>query len=86
VYKLTEESLWLEEAQRVFRWFLGKNDLRMPLYDAATGGCRDGLHPDRINENQGAESTLSFLMALLEMQEAKVANARERHVEMSISS
>jgi hypothetical protein len=58
----------------------------MPLYDAATGGCRDGLHPDRINENQGAESTLSFLMALLEMQEAKVANARERHVEMSISS
>jgi len=86
VYKLTEESFWLEEAQRVFRWFLGKNDLRMPLYDAATGGCRDGLHPDRINENQGAESTLSFLMALLEMQEAKVANARERHVEMSISS
>jgi hypothetical protein len=58
----------------------------MPLYDAATRGCRDGLHPDRINENQGAESTLSFLMALLEMQEAKVANARERHVEMSISS
>jgi len=53
VYKLTEESFWLEEAQRVFRWFLGKNDLRMPLYDAATGGCRDGLHPDRINENQG---------------------------------
>jgi hypothetical protein len=37
------------------------------LYDPATGGCRDGLHPDRANENQGAESTLSFLMALLEM-------------------
>jgi hypothetical protein len=86
VYKLTEESFWLEEAQRVFRWFLGKNDLRMPLYDATTGGCRDGLHPDRINENQGAESTLSFLMALLEMQAVKVANAREQHFEMSISS
>jgi len=86
VYKLTEESFWLEEAQRVFRWFLGKNDLHLPLYDAATGGCRDGLHPDRINENQGAESTLSFLMALLEMQEAKDANAQELHVEMSISS
>ena len=86
VYRLTEEGLWFEEAQRVFRWFLGKNDLQAPLYDASTGGCRDGLHPDRINENQGAESTLSFLMALLEMREAKVSNARERHLEMSSSS
>ena len=86
VYRLTEEGLWFEEAQRVFRWFLGKNDLQVPLYDATTGGCRDGLHPDRINENQGAESTLSFLMALLEMHEAKVTNARERHLEMSSSS
>jgi glycosyltransferase involved in cell wall biosynthesis len=86
VYKLTEESYWLEEAARVFRWFLGKNDLRLPLYDASTGGCRDGLHPDRINENQGAESTLSFLMALLELQRAKVTNAREQQLEMSISS
>jgi glycosyltransferase involved in cell wall biosynthesis len=86
VYRLTEECYWFEEAQRVFRWFLGKNDLRIPLYDAKSGGCRDGLHPDRINENQGAESTLSFLMALLEMQEAKATNARERQLEMSISS
>ena len=86
VYRLTEEGLWFEEAQRVFRWFLGKNDLQVPLYDATTGGCRDGLHPDRINENQGAESTLSFLMALLEMHEAKVTNARERHLEMSSTS
>jgi hypothetical protein len=86
VYRLTEEGLWFEEAQRVFRWFLGKNDLQVPLYDSITGGCRDGLHPDRINENQGAESTLSFLMALLEMHEAKVTNARERHLEMSSSS
>jgi hypothetical protein len=86
VYRLTEESQWYEEAQRVFRWFLGKNDLRVPLYDATTGGCRDGLHPDRVNENQGAESTLSFLMALLEMQEVKVTNAQEPHLEMSASS
>ncbi|MGD0629484.1 MAG: glycosyltransferase family 4 protein [Terracidiphilus sp.] len=86
VYRLTEEGLWFEEAQRVFRWFLGKNDLQVPLYDATTGGCRDGLHPDRINENQGAESTLSFLMAQLEMHEAKVTNAQERHLEMSSSS
>jgi glycosyltransferase involved in cell wall biosynthesis len=85
VYKLTEESQWLEEARRVFGWFLGKNDLQAPLYDALTGGCRDGLHPDRVNENQGAESTLSFLMALLEMQTAKVASADELYHGMSVS-
>jgi hypothetical protein len=50
-----------------------------------TGGCRDGLHPDRVNENQGAESTLSFLMALLEMQDAKVASVDELHHGMSVS-
>jgi glycosyltransferase involved in cell wall biosynthesis len=86
VYRLTEEGQWLVEAQRVFRWFFGKNDLRVPLYDAITGGCRDGLHPERVNENQGAESTLSFLMALLDMQEVKVTNAQEQHLEMSTSS
>jgi len=85
VYRLTEESQWLEEARRVFAWFLGMNDLQIPLYDALTGGCRDGLHPDRVNENQGAESTLSFLMALLEMQTAKVASADELHQGMSVS-
>jgi len=82
VYKLTEESQWRDAAWRAFRWFLGKNDLQVSLYDASTGGCQDGLHPDRVNENQGAESTLSFLMALLEMQAAKVANVDELHQEM----
>lgn len=86
VYKLTEESQWLDEAHRVFNWFLGKNDLQTPLYDATTGGCRDGLHPDRVNENQGAESTLSFLMALLEMQATKVASEHERNHGMSVAS
>jgi len=85
VYRLTEESQWLEEARKAFRWFLGKNDLQIPLYDAVTGGCRDGLHPDRVNENQGAESTLSFLMALLDMQAAKVVSVEELHHGMSIS-
>lgn len=83
-YRLTEEGCWLEEAQRAFNWFLGKNDLQVPVYDPMTGGCKDGLHPDRINENQGAESTLSFLMALLEMQAAKVASVSEQHQEMSV--
>jgi hypothetical protein len=44
--------------------------LQQSLYDSRTGGCRDGLHADRVNENQGAESTLSFLLALLEMRTA----------------
>jgi len=85
-YRLTGEGYWLEEAQLIFAWFLGKNDLQVPLYDTSTGGCRDGLHPDRVNENQGAESTLSFLMAILEMQEAKAASEKILHREMSISS
>jgi glycosyltransferase involved in cell wall biosynthesis len=85
VYRLTEERQWSEEAQRVFSWFLGKNDLQAPLYDPITGGCRDGLHPDRVNENQGAESTLSFLMALLEMRAAKIAIVGELHQEMSVT-
>jgi hypothetical protein len=84
-YRLTHEEKWSEEADLVFRWFLGKNDLQVPLYDETTGGCRDGLHPDRVNENQGAESTLSFLMALLEMQGAQLTHKEEPHHEMSIS-
>jgi glycosyltransferase involved in cell wall biosynthesis len=85
VYKFTGENQWHEEARRVFGWFLGKNDLQASLYDPITGGCRDGLHPDRVNENQGAESTLSFLMALLEMQTAKTLDADQPTAEMSLS-
>ena len=66
-YRVTGDSRWRTEAWSAFNWFLGDNDLQLSLYDSVTGGCRDGLHPDRANENQGAESTLSFLMALLEM-------------------
>jgi hypothetical protein len=66
-YRLTGDGRWRNEAWSAFNWFLGDNDLQLPLYDSSTGGCRDGLHPDRANQNQGAESTLSFLMALLEM-------------------
>jgi glycosyltransferase involved in cell wall biosynthesis len=66
-YRVTGDNRWRGEAWSAFKWFLGDNDLQVPLYDSVTGGCRDGLHPDRANQNQGAESTLSFLMALLEM-------------------
>jgi hypothetical protein len=66
-FRATGDERWMKEAWSAFNWFLGDNDLQIVLYDSSTGGCRDGLHPDRANENQGAESTLSFLMALLEM-------------------
>lgn len=65
--RVTRNPRWRTEALRAFNWFLGQNDLQLPLYDGSTGGCRDGLHPDRLNENQGAESTLVFLTALLEL-------------------
>jgi glycosyltransferase involved in cell wall biosynthesis len=66
-YRLTGDKHWRKEARRAFEWFLGRNDLNLPIYDPTTGGCRDGLHPERANENQGAESTLAFLQALLEL-------------------
>lgn len=69
-FRVTGESNWHREAWSAFNWFLGNNDLQLPLYDSGTGGCRDGLHPERANQNQGAESSLSFLMSLLEMRAA----------------
>jgi hypothetical protein len=67
-YHATSDEFWVAEAWRAFEWFLGRNDLGLALYDSTTGGCRDGLHVDRLSRNQGAESTLAFLLALAEMQ------------------
>jgi glycosyltransferase involved in cell wall biosynthesis len=66
-YHSTHDPVWADHAQRCFEWFLGRNDLNVPLYDEAIGGCRDGLHSTGVNENQGAESTLSWLIALASM-------------------
>lgn len=67
-YYGTRDEKWLNEARKAFDWFLGSNDLGQPLYDSRTGGCFDELLIDRVNRNQGAESTLSFLIARQEMQ------------------
>jgi glycosyltransferase involved in cell wall biosynthesis len=72
-YRATDDVWWYEQAQRAFDWFLGWNDLGLELYASTTGGCRDALHVDRVNENQGAESTLAFLLSLAEMQSVKNA-------------
>jgi glycosyltransferase involved in cell wall biosynthesis len=66
-YQATESRDYLENIYMAFNWFLGKNDLGVTLYDFRRGGCRDGLHPSRVNENEGAESTLSWLMSLQRM-------------------
>jgi len=66
-FRATQDAVWSREAQRAFEWFLGRNDLGVPLYDSNSGGCSDGLHQDRVSENQGAESTLAFHLSLAEM-------------------
>ena len=63
---------------RAFDWFLGNNDLQLPLVDLETGSCRDGLHADRPNENRGAESVLSYLLGLLEVRKLGRTLAVER--------
>jgi glycosyltransferase involved in cell wall biosynthesis len=70
--RTTCDASWAERARSAFNWFIGENQLKLPLYDPRTGGCRDGLHADRVNENQGAESCLCFLASLLEMRAANV--------------
>lgn len=69
-HRVTQNPRWVIDARRAFRWFIGHNMLAQPLFDSVTGGCHDGLHEKRMNRNQGAESTLSFLCALAEMREA----------------
>ena len=78
-HHLTGDKYWQKEARRAFEWFLGRNDLHLPVYDPTTGGCRDGLHSDRPNENQGAESTLAFLQSLLELRLAENVNRPNAH-------
>jgi hypothetical protein len=65
-YRITGEKLWLNRARAAFGWLLGENHLDLPLYEPENGGCRDGLHADRANQNMGAESTLSMLLSLCE--------------------
>ena len=67
-YQVTGDRFWADEARRAFAWFLGQNDLATSVYNPESGGCRDGLHVDRVNLNEGAESTLAFLSALVEIQ------------------
>jgi hypothetical protein len=66
-YEATKDRRFLSLQRRAFNWFLGENDLGIPLYDSETKGCGDGLGAEGVNLNEGAESTLSFLLSLLTM-------------------
>ena len=80
----TKEPAWCEQAHLAFDWFLGRNDLGQPVYDTRTGGCHDGLQENRLNENQGAESTLAFLLSLAEMQSLENSQAAFRSPKPSL--
>jgi glycosyltransferase involved in cell wall biosynthesis len=74
-WRAKDDAEWPQAAMRAFGWFLGENDLQAALIDPHTGSCSDGLHPDRVNENKGAESVLSYLLGLLEMRQFQAAAA-----------
>jgi len=80
-WRVEGDPEWKADAERAFGWFFGANDLSLPLVDPETGGCRDGLHPDRVNENQGGESAVSYLLSQLEMRQiARVVDGRSKFV------
>lgn len=68
-FRCTQDPLWRTRARTCFDWFLGGNDTQSVIYDYHTGGCRDGLEPDGPNLNEGAESTLAWLVSALTMQD-----------------
>ncbi len=73
--RITGDEAWARDAWRCFEWFVGRNDLGVPLYDQVTGGCCDGLQPHGANANQGAESCLAHLLSVLELHRY----ARDKH-------
>ena len=78
---------WRACAGRAFAWFLGSNDLLVPLVDLDTGSCRDGLHPDRANENRGGESVVSYLLSLAEIRQAhRLGESRAKFLPRSMSN
>lgn len=71
-FKITSQQSYKNLARQCFSWFLGNNSLHLPLYNYQTGGCYDGLHPDRVNLNQGAESLVSYLLARVALSSTQI--------------
>jgi len=80
-WSLTGNAAWRAAASLAFSWFLGQNDLGLALIDAETGACRDGLHPDRANQNCGGESVVSYLLSLSDMQRFERAGTTQPHTQ-----
>lgn len=76
--RATDQPSYGDQAVRAFEWFLGRNRLGLEVYDFATGGCHDGLGEDATNDNEGAESTLSFLQSLLALNSAGLQSSLPR--------
>ena len=74
-WRVNDSAEWTAGAMRAFDWFLDGNDLQTSLVDPSSGGCLDGIHPDRPNENRGAESAVSYLLGLAEMRQFARAGA-----------
>ena len=75
-WQADDDAEWKAMAARAFAWFLGSNDLALPLVDLHSGSCRDGLHPDRANENRGGESVVCYLLGLAEIRQLARVNTR----------
>tara|TARA_Y100000310_G_scaffold344591_1_gene458178 strand:+ start:4723 stop:6957 length:2235 start_codon:yes stop_codon:yes gene_type:complete len=71
-YSITKNKEYHKKAVLSFNWFLGKNHLNQMIYDEVSGGCYDGLGSDALNINQGAESTVSYLLARLFLEEVSL--------------
>ena len=72
-WQVTQQDSWFHLAENTFQWFLGSNDLDVPLYDPSNGGCCDGLQEHGVNENQGAESLLAYHLSFVELERARRA-------------
>lgn len=79
-WEITQNPIYYRYAEQAFQWFTGKNILEVPVYDPITGGCRDGLNPNGVNENKGAESTLAWLSSLLQMKLNQVHYFEKSHL------
>jgi len=86
-WRADSDPNWEAEAQHAFSWFLGHNDLSLPLIDLETGSCYDGLHPDRVNQNRGGESVVSYLLSLAEIRHAhRLCESRVKFLSRSTPS
>ena len=84
-YYATSDQRHLGRMRESFEWFLGRNRLRLPVYDFGTGGCHDALGRHEVNQNQGAESTLAFLLSLLAMIDVVGLEGTGRHARTTMS-